>query len=107
MKAGLLDKSIRIERSTHTVGAEGAPAFTWTPVVTLRAQLIEASTEEFQRAFGASTETATVFRTWFYPGITPADRVIYNGAVHDIIEVKEIGRRQGLEVRTKGTGEAA
>ena len=102
-----MDRTIRVERSAHTISSSGAPVPTWTTLVTLRAQLLQASTEEFQRAFGASTETATVFRTWFVPGITLADRIVYDGLAHNIIELKEIGRRQGLEIRTKSTGEAA
>lgn len=107
MRAGSLDKTIRIERGSNTVKNDGTPLFMWTELVTLRAETIQTSTEEFQRAFGASGETATIFRTWFYAGITLADRVIIDGLVHDILELKEIGRRNGLEIRTKSTGEIA
>ncbi|WP_246811388.1 phage head closure protein [Mesorhizobium sp. AA22] len=74
---------------------------TWTPLATLRAQLIEASTEEFIRSYGASSETATIFRTRYMAEVTLADRVSYNGQPHNLIEIKEIGRRRGLELRTK------
>ncbi len=104
MRAGLLDKTIVIERVSTTLSAAGVPVETWTPLVTLRAQLVQASTEEFIRQFGASTETAIIFRTYFYDGITLADRVSYAGKYHDIKELTELGRRQGLEIRTQAIG---
>lgn len=107
MRAGQLDREIKIERGTHTLDQYGTPQFVWTEFVTLRARIIQATTEEFQRAFGASGETAIIFRTWFYDGITLADRVIYDGLIHNILEIKEIGRRNGLEIRTRSTGEVA
>lgn len=99
MRAGKLDRVIRIDRATYTDDGAGNQIELWAPVATLRAQLIEASTEEFQRAYGASSETATIFRTRFMEGVTLADRVIYDGGEHNLKQIKEIGRRRGLELR--------
>ncbi len=104
MRAGNLDKVIVIERSTTTFDANRVPTVTWATLVTLRAEVIQGSTEEFIRTYGASSETAIVFRTYFYDGITLADRLDYNGRKHDIKETKELGRRQGLEIRTLAIG---
>lgn len=100
MRAGKLDRTIVIERATVTVGAGGQQVPAWASLGALRAQLVQASTEEFIRGFGTSEETAIVFRTRFVAGITTADRVIHDGATHHIVEVKELGRREGLELRT-------
>ncbi|QIA23094.1 phage head closure protein [Mesorhizobium sp. AA22] len=101
MRAGRLDREIVIERVTLVDDGTGNQTETWTPLATLRAQLIEASTEEFIRSYGASSETATIFRTRYMAEVTLADRVSYNGQPHNLIEIKEIGRRRGLELRTK------
>ncbi len=104
MKAGKLDRIITVQRSSYVVDESGVPVYTWLDLATLRAELVQASTEEFIRAYGASDETVIIFRTRFFDGIDTADRVVYRGAFHNIKEIKEIGRRDGLEIRTLGMG---
>ena len=106
MRAGQLDRTIIIQRVSTTVDAAGTPAEMWTDLVTLRAQIVKGSTEEFIRGSGASDETAIAFRTWWRDGITNADRVIYEGVVHNLKEIKELGRRSGMELRTISYGKA-
>lgn len=104
MRAGKLDRKIDIERATVTVDAHGVPQEAWATVATLRAQLVQASTEEFIRQYGASSENLIVFRTRFLEGVTVADRIAYAGQTFDIKEAKEIGRRRGLELRCVAHG---
>lgn len=100
MRAGRLDRAIEIQRSTYEVDPAGTPVYTWTTIATVRAEIVQASTEEFIRAYGASDETLVIFRIRFLEAITNADRVIHGGQTHNIKEVKEIRRRRGLELRT-------
>jgi SPP1 family predicted phage head-tail adaptor len=104
MRAGLLTKTIDLQRATVAVDQYGTPANTWATFATVRAQLLQATTEEFMRTFGASTEAAVVFRIRFLDGITLADRVSYQGRAYDLKEVKELGRREGLDLRCLATG---
>ena len=105
MRAGSLDRTVTIERGTHVVDAAGTPSFTWATVTTLRAERIQSSTDEFIQAQGANAETVMIFRTRFVAGVTTADRVLYEGGVFNIREVKELGRRRGLELRTENDGD--
>lgn len=98
MRAGKLDRTITIQRSTDTPDEFGTPAFTWTNLATLRAQVVQSSTEEFIEN-GAEEKTVVIFRTRFLPGVTAADRIHYLGSDFNIKELKEIGRREGLEIR--------
>ena len=66
----------------------------------VRAELVETATEEIIMAHGADAPTATVFRLRYIEGVTVADRVIFEGVVHDLKGATEIGRRRGLELRT-------
>lgn len=104
MRAGKLDRTIAIQRSTHTIDETGNPVFNWPNLATLRAEVVQSSTEEFMRGFGASDETVIVFRTRYLDGVTTADRISYSGRFHNIKEVKELGRRDGLEIRAIATG---
>lgn len=100
MQVGKMDKKIVIERSTYEVNDMGTPVFTWSPIATLRAQILQSGSEEFIRAYGASEETVSIFRTRYVAGVTTADRIKYAGKELNIKEVTEIQRRRGLELRT-------
>lgn len=104
MRAGKLDKSITIERVTTTVDEYGTPIEGWATVAAVRAQIIQSTTEEFMKGWGTSTEAAIVFRIRHLDGITPADRVTYDGRAYDLKEIKELGRREGLDLRCVAQG---
>ena len=105
MRAGKLDKTITIERSAATVDSYGTPSEGWNPIATIRAQVIQSTTEEFMRSFGQTSETAVVFRIRHLGGIGPSDRVTFDGQAFDIKEVKELGRRAGFDLRCVSVGE--
>ncbi|WP_320202389.1 phage head closure protein [Agrobacterium rosae] len=98
MRSGKLDRSITIQGFTNTVNEYGTPIETWTDVATVRAQIIQSSTEEFL-ADGASDTTSIIFRTRYFVGVTTSSQVIYEGETFNVREVKEIGRRKGLDLR--------
>lgn len=106
MRAGSLDRTITVER--YTTGAPddyGAPGESWVKVAELRAQVIQLSTEEFIRN-GAVDETVMFFRTRYIEGVRTSDRISFAGNYFNIKEVKEIGRRRGLEIRSVMIGDA-
>jgi SPP1 family predicted phage head-tail adaptor len=100
MRAGSLDRVITIQRFTSTVDDYGGVVETWADVATIRAQLVQASTDEYIAAgLGAQDKAVMIFRIRWMDGITNADRVSYNGGFFNLKEIKEIGRREGLELR--------
>ena len=104
MRAGKLDKSITIERFASTIDDFGTETEAWATVATMRAQVIQSSTEEFLKAFGTTPERAIVFRIRHRDGLALADRVVYAGRAYDFKEIKELGRREGLELRCVAAG---
>jgi SPP1 family predicted phage head-tail adaptor len=102
MRAGKLDKVIEVETTVPAQPDEYGvvdPAGGTVTTRTMRAQIIQASTEEYLRGYGEGENTAIIFRTYFVDGVTTDDRIGYAGRVFNIREVKEIGRRVGLELR--------
>ncbi|NTA48028.1 phage head closure protein [Agrobacterium tumefaciens] len=98
MRAGKLDRSITVQSFTSTVNDYGTPIETWTDVATVRAQIIQSSTEEFLTS-GATDETVIIFRTRYFGAVAPKSRIIFEGEEYNVREVKEIGRRKGLDLR--------
>ncbi|WP_332712617.1 phage head closure protein [Pelagibacterium mangrovi] len=99
MRAGKLTHTITIQRFTSTVDEYGTVVEDWTTLATVKTEIIQASTTEFLRSFGTSEEPAIIFRIRHKRGITLADRVMHGGNVLDIKEIRELGRRAGLELR--------
>ena len=104
MRAGKLDKSIQITRTTTAPNPDepwvpGEP--TTTILATVRAEVVQQSTTEFMATFGEGQETAVVFRTRYRGEVLLTDQVIYDGKTYDLIEVKPIGRRDGQELRAR------
>jgi SPP1 family predicted phage head-tail adaptor len=100
MRSGALDRTIVIERASVTVDEAGTPVPTWSVLYTLRAQLVQQSTDELlRREGGSSSENNIVFRVRYVAGVKLDDRLTYEGATFDVKELKEIGRRRGLEIR--------
>lgn len=105
MRSGQLTELIRIERSTSSVSDYGTPTTSWARVAEVRAELVQQSTTEFIRNFGATDEELVIFRARFVEGVNNADRVIWKGEAFNIKQVAPIGRREGLELRCVRTPE--
>lgn len=99
LRAGRLDRQIIIERKVETIAASGAVSKTWATVATIRAELVQRSTDEYLTGFGEAETGSVVFRIRYLAGITTADRVTFDGVAYDIDEIAELGRKRGLELR--------
>ena len=99
MRAGKLDHLITVQKGEERTDEYGGVSFVWSKFGDLRAQIVQASTEEFIRAYGAADETVMIFRTRYLPGVETRDRVAFAGEYYNIKEVKPIGRNHGLEIR--------
>ena len=101
MRAGPLDRVVTLDRVTVTVDDNGTPQQAWTTYATMRAQLLTNAThEQALKSFGEETDIARAWRMRWIDGVLLADRVTYSGASYRIVEIKEIGRREVLEIGT-------
>jgi SPP1 family predicted phage head-tail adaptor len=105
IRAGRLDRVVTIQRFTETQDEYGVPVQAWTTVATLRAELVSNGIQETVVANGSnqSIEVLRTFRTRF-ANVTVADRLFYEGSAFDIIDVAEIPRRRGLEIKCRKRG---
>lgn len=99
LNIGQLDRRISIERETETVTPSGSVVKAWAPIATLWAEVLQQTASEFFTGYGEAETGTVIFRVRYRPGITTADRVTYDGTAYGIKEIKELGRRDALELR--------
>lgn len=104
MRAGKLDRRIRIERYTTTTNDFGEAVPAWAALATVWAEAEQIRDGERFAAGEVAAERTHRFRIrWSgkVDDLTPKDRVVYpaeDGRTYNVISVKEIGRREGLEI---------
>lgn len=106
MRAGKMDRVIQIETYSSTQDEYGGEVISWLPLATVRAEVIQQSGDEFLAAGGVLSSLAVIFRTRFIEGASVMSRVTFEGRYFNLVEIKEIGRRQGIELRGVAAGEA-
>jgi SPP1 family predicted phage head-tail adaptor len=104
MQAGKLDRVIEIQRPTTTLDLYGTPTQGWAKVATMRAQLLAFSTDDREGQRGSTTDTVITLRTRWLDDVTLENRVLYDGQAYTIRQIKEIGRRVGLDIICERNG---
>jgi SPP1 family predicted phage head-tail adaptor len=100
MRAGQLDRVIIIEAAVTTVDPNGVQQEAWATFATARAQLLQRSTSEFMlKGYGEDTDIVVAFRIRWLDGVRLTHRVAYNFERYRITDIREIGRREALELR--------
>jgi SPP1 family predicted phage head-tail adaptor len=101
MRAGRLDRRISIERVTTAPDAFNTPVETWTTIAEVWASKEDIKDGERLRAQEVSAEITTRFQIrWSttVADVNPKDRLTFDAKTYDIFGVKEIGRREGIEI---------
>ena len=104
MRSGKLNETITLRAVEYVDDGYGGGSEVEADWATLRAQIIEESTEEFVRNWGLSAERLRIFRTRFIEGVSLEMKVMHRGVKYNLKQIKEIGRRRGLELRCTDFG---
>lgn len=118
MRSGDLDRRIMIQRVTIEFSPSGSPIETWNTLATVWAKVDQQSGREFFATAQVVSERKTVFRIRWLPDLTVLDRVVYPvvdlgsppeeppaSSIYDISEVRELGRREGIELHATAPGQ--
>lgn len=100
LAAGKLDRRIIIEAPTAGRGQQGGTARTWSRFAEVSAELVQTTGREFLAAQRDVSERRAVFRIRWRSDITAAMRVVYQGVTREIHDVRELGRKEGIELHT-------
>jgi len=101
LSAGDLDRRVTLERFTTTVDSFNEPVKAW-GVLAVRAASYEPikDGERFRAGETAATASArfVIRYSAAVANLNPKDRLTFDGDTWQILHVKEIGRREGLEI---------
>lgn len=101
-RAGNLDRRVRFERATPVDdGFSSDVRTTWTPMTTVWASVVPVSDGEKWRAGAMGATVSHRIQVRFsavLAGLKPSDRAVFDGRTMQIGPVKEIGRREFLEI---------
>jgi SPP1 family predicted phage head-tail adaptor len=101
MRAGRLDRRITIQGKVVTQDEFGGEVVTWSDVATVWAEKIENRGQErfsAQQFVGKSAKTFKIRWSATVAVVTTEHRVVFDGRQHDIHDVREVGRREGIEI---------
>ncbi|MEA3541068.1 MAG: phage head closure protein [Pseudomonadota bacterium] len=99
MRAGALDRRVTIQRATLEDDGYGSVEV-WADWLTVSAQIVQQGGREFLAAAQVQAVVRVLFRLRWIEGVSVLDRVVYDNRLHNIQEVRELGRREGLELMT-------
>lgn len=104
IQAGKLDRRVTVERATATAGPFNEPVETWSPLLTnVSAAKTDIRDGERFRAGEVMADATTRFLLrWntLSGTIDARDRLVCEGRTYSIVGVKEVGRREGVEITT-------
>lgn len=101
MGAGKYDRFITIQRANSTHNDYNEPELTWTTLERVPARAMPISDGERARAgedFASNTMRFQIRYSSNVANVNPKDRLLYEGKTFEITGVKELGRREELEL---------
>ena len=101
MRAGKLDRSIILQRFTSTLDAYNEPVLTWATLATRSASYEPLSDGERFRAGETAANASARFVIRYSTEVATVnakDRLTFDGDTYEIVNVKETGRREGIEI---------
>jgi SPP1 family predicted phage head-tail adaptor len=108
MRAGELDRRLTLFRAVRATDALNAKVTSWSRLATVAAAKADVSDAERIRAQQAGVAHTTRFRIrWSSCAaqLLAGDRVRCEGRDFEVVGLKELGRREGLEITANARGD--
>lgn len=99
MNFGRLDRQIQLQSSTPSQNTSGEKIASWATYDTVWAEEIDVPAREKIASGTEQSIKQMGFLIRYRSDVTRRHRVVYNGENYDIEDMREIGRREALELR--------
>ena len=105
LRAGLLDRRVRLERRHEETDDSGQSVVRWLPLAEVWARVEPLGGREGfgQQQFVATGDVRFTIR--WRADVTPLHRVVHDGQEFDVVSVAEDGRREAILVVARGRTE--
>jgi SPP1 family predicted phage head-tail adaptor len=100
-----MDRKIAIQELVETQSGTGAPIWSFETVVEVWAEVDFQGGFEGPRGSGEQAAVSQIFRIRWRDGLTAKHAILFDGARYDIVAIREIGRRDGLELTAQASVE--
>lgn len=101
MNAGKLDRRITIETPVITYDEWNHPQKSWGQLALVWASKTDRTESEVTELSQTVAINRTVWTIRWRDDITTAQRIQYNNDLYEIKGIKELGRREGLQITTE------
>lgn len=108
LAAGRFDRKLTIERASESTNPYGEVVQSWSVLATVWCERRDMSDRESLALGEVAAEITTRFTIRYsslVAGMTPKDRLLFEGRVYDIRGVREIGRRELIEISAEARRE--
>lgn len=99
--AGQLDRRLDVLRRTVASGDKWGDVYAYEPVNTLWAALKHDAEDERHAAEQAYAVRVVTFTTRYSADLFDTDRLECEGVEYEVIGIRQIGRREGLEIKAR------
>ena len=101
MNAGIMDRRITVQTYTTATDDWNHPVKTWADFATVWASKTDKRESEVNEQNQTVALTRTVWTIRYLAGIDTTARIQYDGSTYDIRGIKELGRREGMQITTE------
>jgi SPP1 family predicted phage head-tail adaptor len=96
--AGAYDRRITIQKKTLTLDGAGQEVESWTTAWTPAARVRPFRGSERFAAQQIVGQAVVTFEIRYRSGVTVEHRILFDGRTYDIRDIRELGRREALEI---------
>lgn len=101
IKSEQLDRRIVFYNQVETQSDTGFVTTGWTYYMGVWAYVRQTRGREYHEADNVNAEVIKYFRIRYRRNISPKMRIVYESRNYDILEIRELGRREGLLITAK------
>lgn len=98
VQAGKLDRRIVLQQCTTTLNALREPVEAYATLATVYAEVSPSDAAEGQGADSTQARASTRFMIRYRTDITEKDRIVHDSRSYKILGIREMGRREMLEI---------